>query len=71
MTSSNAESLNKKGILLNDCRRKLSQLMKFGQFMSYSKENNFIKKLYTNCDLKTSSRLFCVFKELSATFLGK
>ena len=41
--------------------------MKFGQFMSYYKRKIFIKKFYKNCDLKTSFRLFCVCKELSAT----
>ena len=36
--------------------------MKFGQFTSYSKGNNFIKKFCENCGQKTSSRLFCVLK---------
>ena len=39
--------------------------------MSYSKRNNFIKKIYKNCGLKTSSRSFCVCKELSTTSTGK
>ena len=38
--------------------------MKFGQFMAYSKRNNFMKKVFKNCILKTSSRLFCISKEL-------
>ena len=71
-TSSNAAAKNKKYILLNNLSNwgKLSLLMKFGQFMSYSKGNNFIKKFYKNCSLKTSSRLFCVSKELSTTSLS-
>ena len=48
-----------------------SLLMKFDQFMSYSKRNNFIKKFYKNCSLKTSSRPFCVCKELSTTSIAK
>ena len=43
--------------------------MKFGQFMSYGKRKNFIKKLYQNCGLKTSSRPFFVCKELSKLLL--
>ena len=41
--------------------------MKFGQFMSYCQRQKFMKKFYKNCDLKTSSRPFCVCKELSIT----
>ena len=37
MTSSNALAKNKKYILLNNLRNKHSLLIKFGQFMSYSK----------------------------------
>ena len=59
MTSSNVMCVNE------------SLLMKFGQFMSYSKRNSFIKKFYKNCGLKTSSRLFCVCKELSTTSIEK
>ena len=40
--------------------------MKFGQFMSYYKRKNFIKQFRKNCDLKTSSKPFCVCKELIA-----
>ena len=43
--------------------------MKFGQFMSYSKRNNIIKKLCKKCSLKTSSVPFRVCKELTKTFL--
>ena len=45
--------------------------MKFGQFVLYSKRNNFIKKLCKNCVPKTSSRLFFVSKELSTTSIEK
>ena len=41
--------------------------MKFGQFMSYYKRNNLIKKFCNKGDLKTSFRPFCVCKELSTT----
>ena len=54
-------------ILLNNLGSKHSLLIKFGQFMSYYKREKFIKKYYKNCDLKTSSRPFCVCKELSIT----
>ena len=37
-----------------------SLLMKFGQFMSYYKRENFIKKFYKYCSLETSSRLSCL-----------
>ena len=37
---------------------KYSLLMKFGQFISYYKRINFIKKFYKNCSLKTSSRTY-------------
>ena len=43
--------------------------MKFGQFMLYSKRNNFIKKFYKKCGLKTSSRPFCNCKELTKPLL--
>ena len=45
-----------------------SVLMKIGQIL---KKEKFIKKLYKNCDIKTSSRPFCVCKELSTTSIGK
>ena len=45
-----------------------SVLMKIGQILQKEK---FIKKLYKNCDIKTSSRPFCVCKELSTTSIGK
>ena len=64
-------SIKQKNILLNNLGSKHNLLMKFGQFMSYSKRNNFIKIFYKNCGLKTSSRSFCVCKELSTTSTGK
>ena len=45
--------------------------MKFGQFRSYSKINNFIEKFYKNYGLKISSRPFSVCKELSKTSIEK
>ena len=45
--------------------------MKFVHCMSYSKRNNFIKKFYKNWSLETSSRPFCVCKELSTSSIGK
>ena len=36
--------------------------MKSDQYMSYSKRNNFTKKFYKNCGLKTSSRPFGVLE---------
>ena len=56
---------------LNKLRAKLSLFMKSGQFMSYSKGNKLIKKIYKNCGLKTSFKLLSVFKRLSTTSLGK
>ena len=41
--------------------------MKFGQFMSYYKRKNIIKKFYKNCGLKTSSRPF-VFAKMEHNF---
>ena len=54
----------RKYVLLNNLGSKYSLLMKFDQLMSYSEKNNFIKKFYKNCVLKTSFRPFCVSKEL-------
>ena len=62
---------NKKYILLNNLGSKDGLLIKFGQLMSYSKRNNIIKKFYKKCGLKTSSRLFCVCKELTTASIGK
>ena len=47
--------------------------MKFGNLDKKSdyKRKTFIKKFYRNCGLKTSSRPFCVCKELSTTSIGK
>ena len=39
------------------------------EIMPYSKRN--IIKFYKNCGLKTSSRPFCVCKQLSTTSIGK
>ena len=61
---------NKKYILLINLGSKHSLLMKFGQFMSYYKRKKFVKKLYKNCDLKTSSRHFGDCKELNPTSIG-
>ena len=55
MTSSNEDLLNKLG-------SKHSLLMKSGQFMSYYKRKDFIKKFYKHCNLKISFRPFCVGK---------
>ena len=45
---------------------KHSLAMKFGQVMQLYKMNFFIEvKLYENCGLETSSRLFAIFKESS------
>ena len=62
---------NKKYVLLHYLESKHSLLMKFDQFMSHYKRKNFIEKFRKNCDLETSSRPFCVYKELSTTFIGK
>ena len=48
-----------------------SLLMEFGQFMSYCKRKKIIKIFCQNCDIKFSSRPFCVCKELSTTPLRK
>ena len=45
--------------------------MKFGQFLSYCKTKNFIKKFFKNRDLKTSSKHFYVCQKLSTTPIGK
>ena len=45
--------------------------MKRGQFMSYYKRKIFIEKFYKNGDLQTSSKPFCVCKELSTISIGK
>ena len=71
MASSNAWVQNKKFILLNNLGSKHGQLMKFGQFISYYKRKNVVKKFLKNCHLKTSSRPFCVCKELTTNSIGK
>ena len=65
--------LKKRYIFLNNLGSKNSLLMKFGQFISLQKKKKkkIIKKFYKNCDLKTSSRPFCVCKELSTNSIGK
>ena len=47
--------------------------MKYGNLDNESdyKRKTFVKKFYKNCSLKTSSRPFCVCKELSTTSIGK
>ena len=46
-------------------------LMKFSQFIWYYKRKYLITKFYKTCNLKTSSRPFCVCKELSTSSIGK
>ena len=46
-------------------------LLKLGQFMSYYKGKFFLKKILQESRLETSSRLFCVYKKLSATSVEK
>ena len=52
----------------NNLGSKHSLLMKFGQFMSYEKRKNFIKKFYQNCGLKTSSRPFLCLQRIKHNF---
>ena len=40
--------------------------MNFGQFISYYKRKNLIKKLHKNCNLKTSFIPFCICKDSKA-----
>ena len=49
----------------------MQSVMKSGQFMSYFKRKKIVKKIYKNCDQKTSSRPFCVCKELRTASVGK
>ena len=44
---------------------------KIWSVIPYYKNKNFMKKFCKNCDLETSSRPFCVCKELSTTSIGK
>ena len=46
-------------------------VMEFSQFIYYHERESFIKKFYKKCGPETSSRLFYVFVELSATYNGK
>ena len=43
--------------------------MKFGQFISYYRRKNFIKKFYKTCDLKTCSRPFSSTNSISKPYL--
>ena len=45
-------------ILPNIARSKYNQTMKFGQLIKYNMNNIFLKKLYTKCGGKGSSRPF-------------
>ena len=45
--------------------------MEFGQFLSYYKRKNVIKKFCKSRNLKTNSRPFCVCNELSRTSIGQ
>ena len=45
--------------------------MKLGQLISHYKIETFIKKLYKNCDVRTSSSPFGASKELRTTSFGK
>ena len=56
---------------MNNLGSKHSLLIKFGQFVSYYKRKKIIKKFHQNFELETSPRPFCVYKELSATSIGK
>ena len=58
-------------LLKNNLGSKHSLLMKFGQFISYSKRNNFIKKLHKNSSQKTGSKPFCVCKDYAQLLLKK
>ena len=60
-----------RNIILNNLGSKHSLLMKFGQLMSYCKSEKIIKNVCKNCDLKTSSRPFCVCKKLSTISIAK
>ena len=50
---------------------KCTLLMKFGQFMSYYKRKNFIKRFYKDCGLKTSSRPFLCLQRIKHNFYWK
>ena len=55
----------------SNLRSKQSLLMKFVRFYHITKEKIFTKNFNKNCDVKTSSRSFCGYKELSTTSIGK
>ena len=53
-----------KYVLLDNLGSKHSLVMKFDQMMQYCKRKILIKKPYINYDLETSSRPYCVYREL-------
>ena len=71
MTSSNAEAKNKEYILLNKLGSKLLSVNEIWPTYVISQMKEIIKVVYKNCNLKTSSRPFCVCKVLSKTSIGK
>ena len=71
MTSSNAEAKNKEYILLNKLGSKLLSVNEIWPTCVISQKKEIIKVVYKNCNLKTSSRPFCVCKVLSKTSIGK
>ena len=58
-------------ILLKNLKTKHSLVMTFDQFMSYYKRKYFFKDLFQKDCQETTSRSFCVFKEVNATSIGK
>ena len=72
MKSSNAFAQNKNDISLNNLESKHSLLMKFGQFMSYSKRNNFSEKILQKIQPENCFQaLLCLQRIKSTTFTGK
>ena len=53
-------SMKQEYILLNNLGSNHSLLMRFGQFMSYSKRNNFIQKFYKNWPENQFQALLCL-----------
>ena len=60
----------KKYILLNNLGIKQILLMKFDRFTSHYTRKKLVKKFYKKCYLNTTSKPFCVCKELSTTSIG-
>ena len=58
-------------ILLKNLKTKHSLVMTFDQFMSYYKRKYFFKDLYEKDCLETTSRSFCVCKEVNTTSIEK